>query len=73
MMVDENEDGRREYRDETIMAAVREHENPVARDVADAIGMTHRNVHYRLKQLEEKGLVESQSIGNTLVWTVVEQ
>lgn len=38
--------------------------------VADAVGVTRQGADYRLRSLEEDGLVEGTLIGNTLVWSL---
>ena len=37
-------------------------------DISDNVGCTHRTAYTRLKKIEDKGLIESRKLGNTLVW-----
>ena len=64
----EHEDGRREYSDEEFVTAIEEG-NQTTSDIAEAVGCTRQGADYRLRQLREKGEVDVQKIGNTLVWS----
>lgn len=54
------------------LEAVREHEPASTREVAESLGITRQGADYRLRQLKDKGLVESKQIGNSLAWSVVD-
>jgi len=41
-------------------------------DIADEIGCTRRTAYQRLLSLESEGELDSQKIGNSLVWKVSE-
>ena len=38
-------------------------------EIADRVGCAHDTAYKRLRRMEEKGLVSSQKVGNTLLWT----
>jgi DNA-binding transcriptional ArsR family regulator len=52
--------------------AVREHEPAGTTEIADAVGVARQSADYRLRQLEDQGLVTSKKIGNSLAWSLVE-
>lgn len=54
------------------LEAISEHEPASTKEVADAVGVTRQGADYRLRRLEEDGLVTSAKIGNSLAWSVVE-
>lgn len=58
---------------EDYLEAVREYEPAATSEVADAVGVTRQGADYRLRQLEEDGLVRSKMAGNSLVWFVVDE
>lgn len=58
--------------EEDYLDAVREHEPAATREVAEAVGVTRQGADYRLKRLEDKGLVRSKKIGRELVWMLPE-
>jgi predicted transcriptional regulator len=60
------------YSDDDVLTAVRAQDHATARGVADELDCSRQTAHYRLNQLQEEGRVESEQIGNTLIWTVVE-
>lgn len=76
MMPERNEDTGRyvgEFLQDDFLDAIHEHDRPVGTgEIADAVGCAHDTAYKRLKHLEEVGLVSSQKVGNTLVWTIVE-
>lgn len=54
---------------EDYLEAIREHApHATTVKIAEAVGVTRQGADYRLRQLEEEGLVESELIGNTLIW-----
>lgn len=59
------------HSDKTYVDAVREHEPAGTTEVAETVGVARQSADYRLRQLEDKGLVESKKIGNSLAWSVV--
>lgn len=42
-------------------------------EIADQVGCAHDTAYKRLQQMEEKGLVSSQKVGNTLVWNITKE
>lgn len=52
--------------------AIRECTPATTKCVADEVGVTRQGADYRLRVMEEKGLVTKQMVGNTLLWSVVE-
>lgn len=57
---------------EEYIDAVREHEPAGTTEIADAVGVARQSADYRLRQLETQGLVKNKKIGNSLVWSLVE-
>ncbi|NIC00247.1 helix-turn-helix domain-containing protein [Halobacterium sp. R2-5] len=39
-------------------------------EIADQVGCAHDTAYKRLQRMEKDGLVASQRVGNTLIWTV---
>lgn len=60
------------FDEEDYLEAVREHEPASTREVAEAVGVTIQGADYRLRQLEEEGLVASKLIGNSRAWWIAE-
>lgn len=60
------------YSPEVYIDAVREHEPAGTTEIADAVGVARQSADYRLRQLEDQGLVTSKKIGNSLAWSLVE-
>jgi predicted transcriptional regulator len=38
-------------------------------EIADQVGCAHDTAYKRLQKMEEKGIVSSKKVGNTLLWT----
>lgn len=58
---------------EAYLEAIREHApHATTTKIAETVGVTRQGADYRLRQLEEQGQVESELVGNTLIWAVVE-
>lgn len=64
--------GSHRYDDSDVLRAVRTQDHASAKGVAEELGCTRQTAHYRLNQLQSEGRVESEQIGNTLIWSVVE-
>ena len=60
------------FSDEDFLEAVREGEIPSTTKIADAVGCKYRTAYERLNRLEDDGAVESEKVGNSLVWFVNE-
>ena len=61
------------YPSEAYLEAIDEHApHATTTKVAESVGVTRQGADYRLRQLEEEGLIESELVGNTLIWTVIE-
>lgn len=60
------------FSEEEYLAAIRANAPATTQEVADAVGVTRQGADYRLRRLEEDGLVTKQMVGNTLIWSVVE-
>lgn len=58
------------HADEEYVEAVRESAPATTQAVADAVGVTRQGADYRLRSLEDDGVVSGDMIGNTLVWSV---
>ena len=61
------------HSEETYLDAVRENEPATTQQVADTVGVTRQGADYRLRELREEGLVEGEMLGNTLIWTVIDE
>lgn len=59
--------------EEDYLEAVRKYEPAATSEVAESVGVTRQGADYRLRQLEEDGLVRSKMAGNSLVWFVVDE
>lgn len=61
-----------EYDQDDFLVAIRESEGPAGTgEIADSVGCSHDTAYKRLKTLEEEGIIVSQKVGNTLVWSTV--
>lgn len=61
------------HSDEEYIDAVHEHEPAGTKEVADTVGVARQSADYRLRQLEDQGLVASKKIGNSLAWSVTDE
>jgi hypothetical protein len=52
-----------------ILDAVADLEPAATADVGEAVGLARQNADYRLRQLEERGRVDRQKVGGSLVWS----
>lgn len=59
--------------EEDYFEAIRDHSPATTSEIAEAVGVTRQGADYRLRRLEEEGKVESQMIGNSLIWSVSEE
>jgi predicted ArsR family transcriptional regulator len=57
-----------QYTDEDFLRAVKEHNPASTSEVAEAVGCSRRNADVRLKRLEDKEMVDSKMVGNSLIW-----
>lgn len=69
---DDNNQFAQQYHDSEFINAVESLEMPLTKDVHEEVGCSYSLADYRLKELEEAGVVEKQEIGNANIWTVVE-
>ena len=53
------------------IAAIRENSPATTKAIADTVGVTRQAADYRLRQLAEADEVESDMVGNTLIWSIV--
>jgi len=69
----DRESGRYEnvYSDEDILSVIRG-TRLATTEVADELNCHRTTAHDKLRNLENKGLVESSHAGNTLIWEVTE-
>lgn len=58
------------YTEEQYLEAIRSNAPATTKEVADDVGVTRQGADYRLRTLEEDGVVSSEMLGNTLIWTV---
>jgi len=66
------EDGRREHSDNEFIDAI-DDGNRTTQAIADYIGITRQGADYRLRQLQADGIVTSEKVGGTLLWSKQEQ
>ena len=58
-----------EYPEEAFLDAVRSSDQMLGTgEIADSVGCAHDTAYKRLQKLEEKGVLGSQKVGNTIVW-----
>lgn len=60
------------HSDDEYLDAVREHEPAATSEVAETVGVARQSADYRLRQLEDEGMVRSKRIGNSLAWSLTE-
>jgi predicted ArsR family transcriptional regulator len=53
---------------EEYLEAIRENEPASTSEIADAVGVTRQGADYRLRKLQEDGVVDAKMVGNSLVW-----
>jgi len=58
--------------DNDVVAAVRAHEPAATSEVAQELGLTRQGADHRLRQLRDKGRIESKKIAASLVWYVAD-
>jgi Mn-dependent DtxR family transcriptional regulator len=61
-----------EYPVEEFIEAIRELDSAGTTDIADYIGCDRRTAYLKLQELNEDGKVESQKVGNALLWRLPE-
>lgn len=75
-MPDRDEDSGRytgEYSTEDFLNAISDKEGMAGTgDIADYVGCAHDTAYKRLQQMKKDGLVSSRKVGNTLLWTRLE-
>jgi len=56
--------------DEEVLQAIQDHRAPAVGtgDVADAVGVSRQAADYRLKNLKDDGLIDTELIGQTKIW-----
>jgi Mn-dependent DtxR family transcriptional regulator len=42
-------------------------------DVAESVGCSHQTAYERLQRLEEQGEIRSREVGNSLLWSTVDE
>jgi predicted transcriptional regulator len=67
-----SEDGRRDVPNARFIEAI-EGGAKTTSEIADAVGITRQGADYRLRQLREEGRVDAETVGNTLVWSLVDE
>ncbi len=60
-----------EYPREDFLRALEELGATGTTDVADYVGCDRRTAYLKLQNLEEEGNIESQKVGNALLWKLV--
>ena len=60
-----------EYPEEAFLDAIRSADQMLGTgEIADAVGCAHDTAYKRLQKLEEKDVLGSQKVGNTIVWFI---
>jgi len=62
-----------EHEDSDFVNAVRKHEPATTAEVAEEVGISRQGADYRLRQLEDRGCVESKKPGHDLIWMSAEE
>lgn len=57
-----------EFPEEEFLQALKELESAGTTDIADFVGCDRRTAYLKLNSLEERGEIESQKVGNALLW-----
>ena len=66
----DDEDGRRQYPEQSFIEAIEHHETATTTDITDYVGCTQQAALYRLNKMEQEETVSSKKIGNTLIWSL---
>ena len=61
-----------EYPVEEFIEAIRDLDSAGTTDIADYVGCDRRTAYLKLQALDEDGKVESQKVGNALLWRLPE-
>jgi len=61
-----------EYPVEEFIEAIRDLDSAGTTDIADYVGCDRRTAYLKLQALDEDGEVESQKVGNALLWRLPE-
>lgn len=70
-MTEEPEDGRRTVSEQTIIETIQELEpRATTPQIAQHIELSRQGAGYRLRNMEEEGKVESETISRTKLWSV---
>ena len=60
-----------EYPEEAFLDAIRNADQMLGTgEIADSVGCAHDTAYKRLQKLEEEGVIVSQKVGNTIVWSI---
>lgn len=60
------------FADAEFVDALRERDGGTTAEVAEAVGCKYRTAYARLNDLEDEGRVQSREVGNSLLWTAVD-
>ncbi|RJT03905.1 ArsR family transcriptional regulator [Halococcus sp. IIIV-5B] len=60
------------YSEEDILSAIREADPATTTNVGNELGCSRQAADFRLRRLSEEEIVDSQKIGNSLIWSVSE-
>lgn len=58
------------YADETFLSAVRALDGAGTVEIAERVGCDRRTAYLRLTELEERGEISGEKIGNAYLWTI---
>jgi len=60
-----------EYPEEAFLNAIRKADQMLGTgEVAESVGCAHDTAYKRLQELEDRGVLGSQKVGNTIVWFI---
>lgn len=60
-----------EYPEEAFLDAITNSDQMLGTgEIADSVGCAHDTAYKRLQKLEEEGVIGSQKVGNTIVWSI---
>lgn len=77
-MSDENRDNdsgeyTQSYSDSDFIDAIEQLDGMASTsDISDMVGSTHRTAYTRLQDIEDKDMIESRKVGNSILWIVDE-
>ena len=60
-----------EYPEQAFLEAIRKADQMLGTgEIAESVGCAHDTAYKRLQELEDRGVLGSQKVGNTIVWFI---